>query len=134
MKVSNRKTARTVLLASALGIISLSSILIDAKSSLASSHSYNPCTKSASVPEPYPFVGILAFGMLCGGYLLKQRLRKNGDCLNNNGLLPVNDFSISNNPQSRQTPFIGSVEPSEENFSHPSPYGELQLIDPTEII
>lgn len=137
MKVPNLKIARTVLFASALGVISLSFILIDAKSSLAGSYfnqSYTRCNKPVSVPEPYPFVGILAFGILGGGYLLKQRLRKKGDCLNNNGLLPIDDFSLSNNQQSRQISFIDSVEKSEENSYHLYPDLELQLIDPTEII
>ncbi|MGI2906248.1 hypothetical protein [Tolypothrix sp. VBCCA 56010] len=137
MKVPNLKIARTVLFASALGVISLTFILIDAKSSLAGSYfnqSYTRCNKPVSVPEPYPFVGILAFGILGGGYLLKQRLRKKGDCLNNNGLLPIDDFSLSNNQQSRQISFIDSVEKSEENYYHLSPDFELQLIGPTEII
>ena len=136
MKVSNIKIAKPVLFASALGVISLSFILIDAKSSLAGGYfnqSYTRCNKPVSVPEPYPFVGILAFGIFGGGYLLKQRLRKKGDCLNNDSLLAINDFSISNNQQSRQISFIEPVEKSEENYYHLSPSFELQLIDPTEI-
>jgi hypothetical protein len=134
MKVSNLKIAKPVLFASALGVISLSFILIDAKSSLAGGYfnqSYTRCHKPVSVPEPYPFVGILAFGILGGGYLLKQRLMKKGNCLNNN-LLSFNDFSLSNNQQSRQISFIEPVEQSEENYYHLSPSFELQLIDPTE--
>ncbi len=136
MTVSNLKKSKIYLFAVALGAVSLGFILIDVKPSLANSFStqyYKPCNKSASVPEPYPFVGMLAFGILGGGYLLKQRLRKKGDSLNNNNLLPINHLSISNNQESRQTAFIESVEKTEENPYDFSPSFELRLIDPTEI-
>ncbi|MEH2268981.1 MAG: hypothetical protein V7K68_11180 [Nostoc sp.] len=136
MREFHIKIAHNVLLPIALGVISLI-LLIDVKPSQGASsldQSSTPCNKYASVPEPYPFVGILAFGILAGGYLLKQRLRKKSDYLNNNGFLPINDFCTSNNQQSRQIPFINSDEQSEDKFYHFYPSFELQLIEPMENI
>ncbi|MFN6526125.1 hypothetical protein [Nostoc sp. ChiSLP03a] len=136
MKKSHIKIAHNVLLPIALGVISLI-LLIDVKPSQGASsldQSSTPCNKYASVPEPYPFVGILAFGILGGGYLFKQRLRKKGARLNNDRLLPINDFYTSNNQQYRQLSFINSDEPSEDNLYRFCPSLELQLIEPMENI
>lgn len=132
MKASNLKIARTVLFAGALGVMSMIFLIYTKPSPAASfpDKSSTPC--KASVPEPYPFMGILALGILGGGYLLKQRLRKKSDGLNNKGLVAINDCSTSDNQQLRQISFIPSGEQSEENTHYLSPVLELQLIDPTE--
>lgn len=135
MRFTNLKFAITFLFAGVLGAIFMNFIFIDIKPSLASGFSaqiYKNCNKTASIPEPYPFVGLLAFGMLGGGYLLKKRLIKKGDSLNDNTLLQTHDSSLSNNQQSQQISFINAVDQREENRCHISPY-ELQLIKPTEI-
>ncbi|MEH2073793.1 MAG: hypothetical protein V7K57_05290 [Nostoc sp.] len=133
MKFSRLKITKTVLIASVLGVTSLI-WLINVEPSRAA-NSYNPSTPcTTSVPEPSPFIGILAFGILGGGYLLKQRLRKKVDDLNNNSCLPMNDFYTSNNQQPRQIPLFHSDEQSEENYQSLSSSLELQLIDPTQII
>ncbi|MBW4677988.1 MAG: hypothetical protein KME52_29555 [Desmonostoc geniculatum HA4340-LM1] len=115
MKFSQLKITRTVLFTGVLGVMSFI-WLINIEPSRAGNYynSSTPC--KTSVPEPYPFIGILALGILCGGYLLKQRLRKKVDDLNNNVYLSVNTFHTLNNQQSRQIPFIHSDKQSEENF------------------
>lgn len=100
----NLKKFRNTLFAGTLGIISLSTVLIDSKPSLAIS---NNCQKPVPIPDSYPLAGVLSFGILGGGYLLKQRLKKTGDCFDENDLLPTSDNSTSL---------------------------EFQIIDPTDII
>ncbi|NJN12716.1 MAG: hypothetical protein HC836_42175 [Richelia sp. RM2_1_2] len=102
---TNLKLFQNLLFTGALGIMSLSYLLIDSKPSLAANQSPYPCSKS--VPDPNPIVGVLSFSILGGGYLIKQRLREKGDCLNKNDLLPINDVS---------------------------PSLEFQIIDPTKVI
>ncbi|MBD2413122.1 hypothetical protein FACHB389_21120 [Nostoc calcicola FACHB-389] len=133
MKFSQLKLTRTVLFAGVLGVMSFI-WLINIEPSRAGNYynSSTPC--KTSIPEPYPFIGILALGILGGGYLLKQRLRKKVDDLNNNSYLSVNTFHTLNNQQSRQIPFIHSDKQSEQNYHGLSPSLEFQLIDPTEII
>lgn len=135
------KITRTILFTSTFGIIFLSSILIGTKPLLAGgypSQSFTRCHQytsvPVSVPEPYPFVGILAFSILSGGCLLKHRLRKKGDCLNNNTLETINNFFTSNYQQSRQVQFTDSSEQREDNYCHVSLGFELQLIDPAKRI
>ncbi|MEH2266494.1 hypothetical protein [Nostoc sp.] len=129
MKFSQLKITKAVLIASVLGVTSLI-WLINVEPSRAANSS-TPC--QTSVPEPYPFIGVLAFGILGGGYLLKQRLRKKVDDLNNNSCLPTNDFYTSNNQQPRKIPLFLSDEQSEEKYQSLSSPLELQLIDPTQI-
>ncbi|MEH1941590.1 MAG: hypothetical protein V7L01_15420 [Nostoc sp.] len=121
MEFSHLKITRTVLFASVLGVTSLI-WLINVEPSRAGNYYKPSALCKTSVPEPYPFIGILAFGILGGGYLLKQRLRKKVDGLNNNTCPPINTFHTLNNEQ------------SEENYHSLSPSLEFQLIDPTEII
>lgn len=111
---TNSISLNKILLSSASLIISLSFALIDAKPSMANS---TPCKKSA--PEPYSFVGILAFSIAGGGCLLKQRLRKKDSSQDNNNLQPINELSICNNHQ--------------ENVSSFYPSFELHVIDPTKV-
>ncbi|MEJ6488080.1 hypothetical protein N0Y54_43880 [Nostoc punctiforme UO1] len=121
MRFSNMKIAQPILFVGALGITSLIWLINVEPSRASVANYYKPSTPcKTSVPEPYPFVGILALGILGGGYLLRQRLSKK-----------VADL---NNQQPRKLPFIQSDKRSEENY-HPLSYSlELQLIDPTEII
>ncbi|MTJ13479.1 PEP-CTERM sorting domain-containing protein [Anabaena sp. UHCC 0187] len=110
MKVCNLQIAKNVLLTSALGAISLIS-LIDVKPSFAGSSYYQSSLRcSKSVPEPSTFIGVLALGIFGGGYLLKQQMKKKGD------------FSTSINQE---------FHSGEENYHDISPSFELQLIDPT---
>ncbi len=105
MIFTNSKIVRNALFTGVLGIVSLSAVLIiDAKPSLATSIS---CQKPVSVPDSYPLVGVLAFSIFGGGYLLRQRLSKKGYYLKENDLVRIDDFS---------------------------PSFEFQVIDPTEII
>lgn len=105
MTSTKLKLFQNILFTGALGIMSLSYLLIDSKPSVAANQS--PYTCSKSVPEPNLIVGILTFSILGGGYLIKQRLREKGDCLNKNDLLSINDVS---------------------------PSLEFQIIDPTKVI
>ncbi|MEH1897619.1 MAG: hypothetical protein V7K94_20395 [Nostoc sp.] len=133
MKFSRLKITKTVLIASVLGVTSLI-WLINVEPSRAA-NSYNPSTPcTTSVPEPSPFIGVLVFGILGGGCLLKQRLRKKVDDLNNNTCSSMNAFYTSNNQQPRQIPLLLSAEQSQENYQPLSSSLELQLIDPTQII
>lgn len=133
MKFSQLKITRTVLFASVFGVTSLI-WLINVEPVRATNY-YKPSSHcKTSVPEPYPFISILAFGILGGGYLLKQRLRKKVEDLNNNSCSIINTGDTLNNQQPRQIPFIHSDEKNEENYHPFSSPLELQIIDPTEII
>lgn len=75
MRFYQIKTIKNHLFAGVLGVTSLI-WLINVEPVRATNY-YKPSSHcKASVPEPYPFISILAFGILGGGYLLKQRLRK----------------------------------------------------------
>ncbi|OYD87544.1 hypothetical protein CDG77_28810 [Nostoc sp. 'Peltigera membranacea cyanobiont' 213] len=133
MKFSQLKITKAVLIAGVLGVTSLL-CLINVEPSSAANY-YNPSSPcKTSVPEPSPFIGVLVFGILGGGCLLKQRLRKKVDDLNNNTCSSMNAFYTSNNQQPRQIPLLLSDEQSEGNYQPLSSSLELQLIDPTEII
>lgn len=133
MKFSQLKITRTVLFASVFGVTSLI-WLINVEPVRATNY-YKPSSHcKTSVPEPYPFISILAFGILGGGYLLKQRLRKKVEDLNHNSSLEINNFDTLNNQQPPQIPFIHSDNKNEEHYYPISSSLKLQLIDPMEII
>ncbi len=133
MRFYQLKITRTVLFLGVLGVTSLIWLINVDPAHAVNYHKPSALCKT-SVPEPYPFIGILAFGILGIGYLLKQRLIKKVDNLNNNSYPPINALHTLNNQQLRQIPFIHSDEQNEENYHPLSPSLELQLIDPTEII
>lgn len=118
---NNSKIATNILFTSAFGLIFLNFILIDTKPSFATQQSSTNCIKS--VPDTYPFVGVLTFGVLGASYLLKQKFKNKGNSLDNN-LLPINDFSANNNYQKQH---------EQDNFNASQSF-QLQVIDPTEVI
>ncbi|BBD63391.1 hypothetical protein NIES2109_62410 (plasmid) [Nostoc sp. HK-01] len=138
MRFSYIKRTQPILFMGVLGATSLILLInVDPSRAIEPSHAgnyYKPttlCTKS--VPEPYPFVGISALGILGGGYLLRQRMRKKVDDFNNNSCLSINPYT-PNHQQPQKISFIYADEESQENYYPLSASLELQLIDPTEII
>ncbi|MBD2593200.1 hypothetical protein H6G74_02510 [Nostoc spongiaeforme FACHB-130] len=131
MKYSQTKITKAVLFSGGLGVMSFI-LLINVEHSIAANY-YKPSPLcKTSVPEPYPLISVLALGILGGGYLIKQRMRKKVNDFDNS-YSSINTYT-QNHQQPQPIPFINSDEESEENYYPLSASLKLQLIDPTEIL